>query len=135
MTLIRNLMAGLALVVLLAGCADAPAVPGTSTDQASSTEPTESNSDTTGPATECVNGVSGNGVYDYGAPSPGTTQTREEALANFNDAPMTKQDFVMQPEGWATQTDDVGNVVAVATFEELSKNYFVVGATISCVRP
>lgn len=135
MAVLRNIVTTLALLgLVLPACSDAPVVSGGSTDQTSVTEPAESNSDTTGPASMCAYGVSGGGVIDYAPPSPGATQTREQALSAFNGSP-SKHDFVLQSEGWATQTDAAGNIIRVATFEQLEKNYYVVGTTINCAEP
>jgi hypothetical protein len=135
MTVMRNALTTLVLFgLMLTSCSDSPVVSGGSSDQPSVTEPTESDPDMAGAASVCPYGVNGSRVLDYVPPSPGATQTRKQALANFNGAP-SRHDFVLQPEGWATQTNDAGTVIRVATFEQLQKGFFVVGATMNCVRP
>jgi hypothetical protein len=70
------------------------------------------------------------GAIDYAGPSPGAQQSREAALASYND--WQKPTYSMTPDGWAVATDEDGVVVSVAVFEELSKGYFVVGSEIDC---
>jgi len=134
-TLMRNVLTTLALFgLMLTSCSDAPVVSGGSSDQPSVTEPTGPDPTTTGAASVCPYGVNASGIIDYAPPSPGATQTRKQALASFNGA-LSRNKFVLQPEGWATQTNDAGTIIRVATFEQLQKHFFVVGTTMNCVQP
>ncbi len=94
----------------------------------------ESNSDTAGPESLCANGTMGYSVLDYMAPSPGTKQSREEALARLNESKTLTggNTYVLTADGWAVATNDGGEVLGVATFEEFADGYFVVGGMIEC---
>jgi hypothetical protein len=132
MKVMRDVLTTVALFgLMLTACSDPPVESGGPSDRSSVTEPTESIPDATDPTSVCPYGVSAEGNLDYAPPSPGATQTRKEALANFNGSP-SKHDFVLQPEGWATQTDADGTVIRVATFGQPQKDFFVVSTTYNC---
>lgn len=139
--MIRKALIGIALAAcVLSACAQRTVSPAASGVLAASDTPSapvtpvESNSDTTGPASLCANGAGGFSIIDYMAPSSGATQSREEALARFNNSKTLTggNTYVLTSDGWAVATDDSGDVLGVATFEELANGYFVIGGTTEC---